>query len=164
MIFSLRNKLSIIIICLSITALIIIPHQINDGGSSFFGGAQLIPNLTLSLIIILSFVDLVLNGFFSFTKQKNNDYLISNGVTFGYYDFLAVLLITSAFVTFSLALPFFGYLITSFILILFLFLINGGKNFFKLAILSAISVVFMYCSMRFLFGIYLQTLPDFSSI
>ena len=164
MIFSLRNKLSIIIICLSITALIIIPHQINDGGSSFFGGAQLIPNLTLSLIIILSFIDLVLNGFFSFIKQKNNDFLISNGVTFGYYDFLAVLLITSAFVTFALALPFFGYLITSFILILFLFLINGGKNLFKLAILSAISVVFMYCSMRFLFGIYLQTLPDFSSI
>ena len=153
MIFSLRNKLSIIIICLSITALIIIPHQINDGGSSFFGGAQLIPNLTLSLIIILSFIDLVLNGFFSFIKQKNNDFLISNGVTFGYYDFLAVLLITSAFVTFALALPFFGYLITSFILILFLFLINGG-----------ISVVFMYCSMRVLFGIYLQTLPDFSSI
>ena len=118
MIFSLRNKLSIIIICLSITALIIIPHQINDGGSSFFGGAQLIPNLTLSLIIILSFADLVLNGFFSFIKQKNNDFLISNGVTFGYYDFLAVLLITSAFVTFALALPFFGYLITSFILIL----------------------------------------------
>ena len=164
MVFSLRNKLSIIIICLSITALIIIPHQINDGGSSFFGGAQLIPNLTLSLIIILSFIDLVLNGFFSFIKQKNNDFLISNGVTFGYYDFLAVLLITSAFVTFALALPFFGYLITSFILILFLFLINGGKNFFKLAILSVISVVFMYCSMRFLFGIYLQTLPDFSSI
>ena len=164
MIFSLRNKLSIIIICLSITALIIIPHQINDGGSSFFGGAQLIPNLTLSLIIILSFIDLVLNEFFSFIKQKNNDFLISNGVTFGYYDFLAVLLITSAFVTFALALPFFGYLITSFILILFLFLINGGKNLFKLAILSAISVVFMYCSMRFLFGIYLQTLPDFSSI
>ena len=164
MIFSLRNKLSIIIICLSVTALIIIPHQINDGGSSFFGGAQLIPNLTLSLIIILSFIDLVLNGFFSFIKQKNNDFLISNGVTFGYYDFLAVLLITSAFVTFALALPFFGYLITSFILILFLFLINGGKNFFKLAIFSAISVVFMYCSMRFLFGIYLQTLPDFSSI
>ena len=164
MIFSLRNKLSIIIICLSITALIILPHQINDGGSSFFGGAQLIPNLTLSLIIILSFIDLVLNGFFSFIKQKNNDFLISNEVTFGYYDFLAVLLITSAFVTFALALPFFGYLITSFILILFLFFINGGKNFFKLAILSAISVVFMYCSMRFLFGIYLQTLPDFSSI
>ena len=164
MIFSLRNKLSIIIICLSITALIIIPHQINDGGSSFFGGAQLIPNLTLSLIIILSFIDLVLNGFFSFIKQKSNDFLISNGVTFGYYDFLAVLLITSAFVTFALALPFLGYLITSFILILFLFLINGGKNFFKLAILSVISVVFMYCSMRFLFGIYLQTLPDFSSI
>ena len=164
MIFSLRNKLSIIIICLSVTALIIIPHQINDGGSSFFGGAQLIPNLTLSLIIILSFIDLVLNGFFLFIKQKNNDFLISNGVTFGYYDFLAVLLITSAFVTFALALPFFGYLITSFILILFLFLINGGKNFFKLAIFSAISVVFMYCSMRFLFGIYLQTLPDFSSI
>ena len=116
------------------------------------------------MIIILSFIDLVLNGFFSFIKQKNNDFLISNGVTFGYYDFLAVLLITSAFVTFALALPFFGYLITSFILILFLFLINGGKNFFKLAILSAISVVFMYCSMRFLFGIYLQTLPDFSSI
>ena len=124
MIFSLRNKLSIIIICLSITALIIIPHQINDGGSSFFGGAQLIPNLTLSLIIILSFIDLVLNGFFSFIKQKNNDFLISNGVTFGYYDFLAVLLITSAFVTFALALPFFGYLITSFILILFLFFGN----------------------------------------
>ena len=164
MIFSLRNKLSIIIICLSITALIISPHQINDGGSSFFGGAQLIPNLTLSLIIILSFIDLVLNGFFSFIKQKSNDFLISNGVTFGYYDFLAVLLITSAFVTFALALPFLGYLITSFILILFLFLINGGKNFFKLAILSVISVVFMYCSMRFLFGIYLQTLPDFSSI
>ena len=164
MIFSLRNKLSIIIICLSITALIILPHQINDGGSSFFGGAQLIPNLTLSLIIILSFIDLVLNRFFSFIKQKNSDFLISNGVTFGYYDFLAVLLITIAFVTFALALPFLGYLITSFILILFLFLINGGKNIFKLAILSAISVVFMYCSMRFLFGIYLQTLPDFSSI
>ena len=126
MIFSLRNKLSIIIICLSITALIILPHQINDGGSSFFGGAQLIPNLTLSLIIILSFVDLVINGFFSFNKQKNHNFLISNGESFGFYDFLAVLLITIAFVTFALALPFLGYLITSFILILFLFVINGG--------------------------------------
>ena len=149
MIFSLRNKLSIIIICLSITALIILPHQINDGGSSFFGGAQLIPNLTLSLIIILSFVDLVINGFFSFIKKKDHNLLISNGESFGFYD---------------LALPILGYLITSFFLILFLFLINGGKNIFKLAILSAISVIFMYCTMRFLFGIYLQTLPDFSLI
>jgi hypothetical protein len=164
MIFSLRNKLSIIIICLSITAIIILPHQINDGGSSFFGGAQLIPNLTLSLIIILSFVDLVINGFFSFIKKKVHNFLISNGVSFGFYDFLAVLLITIAFVTFALALPFLGYLITSFFLILFLFLINGGNNIFKLAILSAISVIFMYCTMRFLFGIYLQTLPDFSLI
>ena len=116
MIFSLRNKLSIIIICLSITALIILPHQINDGGSSFFGGAQLIPNLTLSLIIILSFVDLVINGFFSFIKKKDHNFLISNGESFEFYDFLAVLLITIAFVTFALALPFLGYLITSFFL------------------------------------------------
>ena len=78
MIFSLRNKLSIIIICLSIIALIILPYQVNDGGSSFFGGAQLIPNLTLSLIIILSFVDLVINGFFSFIKKKDHNFLISN--------------------------------------------------------------------------------------
>ena len=118
MIFSLRNKLSIIIIFLSIIALIILPHQINDGGSSFFGGAQLIPNLTLSLIIILSFVDLVINGFFSFIKKKDHNFLISNGESFGFYDFLAVLLITIAFVTFALALPFLGYLITSFFLIL----------------------------------------------
>ena len=160
--FSARNSMSLVVIMISITFLLIIPYQVNDNIENYFSGAQLIPKLSVLVIFFLSALDLFLNNFFSKIKEGNQSSIQTNYVPFGYFDFLALALITGSFISFVVFLPFLGYLITSFILVMFLFFINGGRKFFILSSLAVGAVGSMYCCMRYLFGIHLQVYPSFS--
>ena len=157
-----RQISSLVILMMCGVAFYVIPTQMEDENRGFMTGASLMPDLAVSLIFVLTLLDLFLSFLTKRLAAAQTGATSSNDMPIGTHQFLAILVVAGAMTIYGSFMVQAGYVLSSAVTVAFLMVCTGGRRPLQIACVAIAASGVIFLGLRFGFGVNINAFPSFA--